>query len=114
MVFDPSDPEKGNICHYLLSDSVLKLTLFEGTIYAGLADGHLAVFTQIHNPKKIEPEVLIKLGTESVPSVFGSRDHVYASCGNAVVTIDAKTHTIEVIFYRNHVTNCDLPHPHDK
>jgi len=96
MVFDPSDTEKGHISQCLLSDSVLKLTLFGNVIYAGLADGVLAIFTQIQNPKDLQPEKLIKLGSDRIISVFGARDHIYASCGSSVVTIDTKTHTIEV------------------
>jgi hypothetical protein len=99
MVYDPADTEKGSVSFYLLSDSVLKLTLFEQHIYAGLADGNLAVFTQTQNPKILKPEHLIKIGQDKVTQVFGSRDHVYAACGNAVVSIDIKTHTIEVIKY---------------
>lgn len=95
MVFDPADPDKGSVSSYLLSDSVLKLTQFEGNIYAGLADGTLAVFTE-QNPQLLKPAHLIKIGQDRVRSVFGSRDHVYAACGNAVVSVDIKTHTIEV------------------
>ncbi|ODM89251.1 Rho guanine nucleotide exchange factor 10 [Orchesella cincta] len=96
MVYDPSDPDKGSIGHYLLSDSVIKLTLYNNSIYAGLADGNLAVFTELANPtKNLRPEVVVKLGSERITSIFGSRDSIYAACGNAVVSIDAKTHIIE-------------------
>ncbi|CAG7820463.1 unnamed protein product [Allacma fusca] len=101
MVMDPADPEKGSISHYILSDGVLKLTHFEGCIYAGLADGTVAVFLD-HNPQNLKPEYLIKVGTEKVRSLFGSRDHVYAACGNAVVCIDVKTHIIERTVVLNH------------
>lgn len=98
MVYDPSDPTAAAKAHYLLSDSVIKLTLYSNVIYAGLADGNLAVFTELTNPtKNLRPEVVVKLGPEKITSIFGSKDSIYAACGNAVVTIDAKTHTIEVL-----------------
>lgn len=97
MVYDPSDPDKGSIGNCLLTDSIIKLTLYNCVIYAGLADGNLAVFTDISSPKKnLMPTTVVKLGPERITSIFGSKDNIYAACGNAVVTIDAKTHTIEV------------------
>lgn len=97
MVYDPSDPDKGNIGHCILSDSIIKLTFYNSTIYAGLADGNIAVFTELTNPRKyLQPEVVVKLGPDRITSIFGSKDSIYAACGKSVVTIDAKTHTIEV------------------
>lgn len=98
MVYDPSDPEKGSIGHCLLNDSIIKMIFYNNVIYAGLADGNVAVFTELNNPRKnLRPEVVIKVGQEKITSILGSKDSIYAACGNAVVTIDAKTHTIEVI-----------------
>lgn len=104
LIFDPADPDlnKGSVNQLTLSSNVAKLTLFENTIYAGLADGHLAIFTKIHNPKgNIEPDIILELGSERITSLFGSREHIYASCGSAVVIIDAKTYTIEVPYELN-------------
>lgn len=97
MVYDPSDPDKGNVGQCLLSDSVIKMTLYNNVIYAGLADGNLAVFTELSDPRKgINPDVVVKLGMDRIPSIFGSKDSIYTACGSAVVSIDARTHTIEV------------------
>lgn len=96
MMYDPGDLEKGSISHHLLSDSVLKVIFYDGAIYAGLADGTLAIFTELDSPENLQPETQLKLGSDKIISLFGSREHVYAACGNAVVAIHTKTHTIEV------------------
>ena len=97
MVMDPADPDKGHISQCILSDSVFKLTKFNGYIYGGLLDGSLAIFAENYNSSSnLQPELILKLGNERIASVFGCREHIYAACGNAVIIIDAKTHTIEV------------------
>lgn len=100
MIYDPADTEKGPIAQQILTDAVLKLLFYNNTIFAGLADGHLAIFAQLNfeseSLEKFCPEILLLLGADRIISLFGSREHVYAACGSAVVQVNSTTFTIEV------------------
>uniref|UniRef100_H3CC92 Rho guanine nucleotide exchange factor 10 like n=1 Tax=Tetraodon nigroviridis TaxID=99883 RepID=H3CC92_TETNG len=91
---------------------VLSLKHLRSSLFAGLANGSVAVFHQ--RPDEclwdVDPCRLLSLGSEPVSSLLGLEDSVWASCANQVVVIQESSLQTQQAFQAHSNPSCNVKH----